>query len=294
MFQTIGLLNRLATGFILFAAGLTLSACVSTSSLDQLAGTTPSGSAFSQALFHNYAYLARSFGQSADTSGSLFDSGNDLDTLAEAFATKALLAAKGSEVEPEPASSDSAGLRDRLVRALAEGKDRFPSDAARAQADFDCWMLNSTVASQAAAAGQCHASFNNTLGRLESDLHPRAFVPPTSSAAPAASYSVYFNFGSWTLAGEQLTTLQQAIAAARAGRQTRISIVGHTDTSGAVEHNQALSLKRANAVAETLVDMGARREAIQTSGVGESDPVVQTGDDVKEARNRRAVVTLLP
>jgi outer membrane protein OmpA-like peptidoglycan-associated protein len=40
--------------------------------------------------------------------------------------------------------------------------------------------------------------------------------------------------------------------------------------------------------------MGARRAAIQASGVGENDLAVQTGDDVKEARNRRAVINLQP
>jgi outer membrane protein OmpA-like peptidoglycan-associated protein len=40
--------------------------------------------------------------------------------------------------------------------------------------------------------------------------------------------------------------------------------------------------------------MGARREAIQVSGVGENDLAVQTPDGVREAKNRRAVVTLLP
>ena len=293
MFQASRLLNRLTAGLALVLAGIALSACVSTSSLDQLSGATPTGSAFTQALFQNYAYLARSFGESGDTTGSLFDTASDSSALAEAFATKALIAAKGTEVEPEPASSDAAASRDRLMRALAEGKDRFPTDAARAQADFDCWMLNRSVDSQHAAADQCRASFNNTIARLEADLHPHAvFVP--SPAAPAANYTVYFNFGSWTLTGEELTTLQQAIAAARAGQQTRITIVGHTDTSGSAQYNQELSVKRANVVAETLVDMGARRDAIQTSGVGETDLAVQTADGVKEAKNRRAVVTLLP
>jgi len=293
MFQASRLLNRLTAGLALVLAGIALSACVSTSSLDQLSGTTPTGSAFTQALFQNYAYLARSFGESGDTTGSLFDTASDSSALAEAFATKALIAAKGTEVEPEPASSDAAASRDRLMRALAEGKDRFPTDAARAQADFDCWMLNRSVDSQHAAADQCRASFNNTIARLEADLHPHAvFVP--SPAAPAANYTIYFNFGSWTLTGEELTTLQQAIAAARAGQQTRITIVGHTDTSGSAQYNQELSVKRANVVAETLVDMGARRDAIQTSGVGETDLAVQTADGVKEAKNRRAVVTLLP
>jgi OOP family OmpA-OmpF porin len=226
---------------------------------------------------------------------SIFDDTSDTDELAEAFATKALIAAKGVEVDAEPAMNADAGqVRDRLVVALSEGKDRFPGDAARAQADFDCWMLNSTLDSQRGAAEQCRQSLTGSLSRLEHDIHRPAFVPPPMTATTVTNYTVYFDFDSWTLTGEQLSTLQQAIATARSGGQSRIAIVGHTDTSGSASYNQTLSLKRANVVAETLVDMGARREAIQTSGVGETDLAVQTPDGVKEAKNRRAVVTLMP
>jgi outer membrane protein OmpA-like peptidoglycan-associated protein len=293
--------RRIVAALALVAAGLTLGACANTSSLDSLAGTTPSGSPFTQALFKNYAYLANSFGGGSggnvdsDSVFSIFDTGGDSNMLAEAFATKALIAAKGVEVEPEPGNSDSAAqMRDRLMRALAEGKDRFPSDAARAQADFDCWMLNSSVASQRGAAEQCRVSLTGSLSRLEQNMHHPVFTPPPMTAAPTANYTVYFDFDSWTLTGEQLTTLQQAIATARAGGQARIGIVGHTDTSGAAGYNQELSVKRANVVSDTLVDMGARRDAIQISGVGETDLAVQTPDGVKEPKNRRAVVTLLP
>ena len=297
--------NRLTSGFALAAAGLVLSACVSTSSLDDLASATPTGSAFTQQLFKNYAYLANSFGGASsggsrgsfDSEGSLTifgDSGANSD-LAEAFATKALIAAKGVEVDPEPSTDDdSAQARSRLLRALAEGKDRYAVDAARAQTDFDCWMLNATVVSQAAAASQCRASFGNSIDRLERDIRPPMISAPPPVAAPAHDYTVYFDFDSWTLTGEQLTVLQQAIATARAGGQSRITIVGHTDTSGSAGYNQSLSVKRANVVSETLVDMGARREAIQTSGVGETDLAVPTPDGVREPKNRRAVVTLMP
>jgi outer membrane protein OmpA-like peptidoglycan-associated protein len=84
------------------------------------------------------------------------------------------------------------------------------------------------------------------------------------------------------------------INTARSGGQSRINIVGHTDTSGPAGYNQRLSVHRANVVVEALVDMGARRPAIHASGVGENDLAVETGDGVKEAKNRRAVITLAP
>ena len=286
-------------GLVLAIAALTLSACASTSSLDDLANATPTGSPFTQQLFKNYAYLANSFGGNGggvdSDDDSIFDSGSGSD-LAEAFATKALIAARGTEPEPEPSTDDaSAQARGRLMAALAQGKDHFPVDAARAQTDYDCWMLNATVASQQAAAASCRDSFGASIARLEADLRPAPPPPPPAPApAAAANYTVYFDFDSWTLSGEQLTVLQQAINAARTGQQTHITIVGHTDTSGSPDYNQGLSVKRANVVKDVLVQMGARPDSIQASGVGETDLAVPTKDGVKERQNRRSVVTLLP
>jgi len=113
-------------------------------------------------------------------------------------------------------------------------------------------------------------------------------------APVAANYTVYFDFDSWTLKAEQLKVLDDVIASARTGGQANINIVGHTDTSGPSDYNQRLSVRRANVVVEALVQMGARRAALHASGVGETDLAVQTEDGVKEAQNRRTVISLQP
>jgi outer membrane protein OmpA-like peptidoglycan-associated protein len=288
----------------LLAAALTLSGCA-TGALDQLSDATPTGSEFTQDLFKNYSYIARSFGEvgapsdatfDQEGSMSLTDSDSDVASLANDYAQKALDAANGLEVSPEPSPDENAqAIRIRLMRALDEGRDKFPADAARAQVDYDCMIMNARVPATVAAAATCARSLQASLAQLEHDLNP---APPPAPApvasAPSADYTVYFDFDSWTLTGEDLTVLQNAINTARAGGQSRIAIVGHADTSGDAGYNQRLSEHRANVVKEALIDMGARAEAIQTSGVGENDLAVQTGDGVKEAKNRRAVVTLQP
>jgi OOP family OmpA-OmpF porin len=280
--------NRLTAGLAFAVAALVLAGCAGTSALDELATTVPSGSAFTQALFHDYAYLANSFGSGGDA--GMFD--DDTSSLAEAFATKALIAAQGTEPDPEPSiDGDSAQARARLIRALGMNKNRFPAEAARAQAEYDCWMLNSTIQSQSAAAAQCRDAFGQAIDRLE---HPQFASAPVTAPPPAADYTVYFEFDSWSLSAEDLTVITNAMAAARSGQQTHIIIVGHTDTSGSPGYNQNLSVRRASVVKDVMVQMGARPEAIQTSGVGESDLAVQTPDGVKEPKNRRTVITLQP
>ena len=119
---------------------------------------------------------------------------------------------------------------------------------------------------------------------------------PVSAPAPAqatpSDYTVYFDLNSWTLTAEDLAVITNAINTARAGGQSHITVVGHTDTSGSAAYNQRLSVRRANVVVEAMVDMGARRAAIQASGVGKTDLAVPTPDGVKEAKNRRSVITL--
>jgi len=303
---------------MLAAAALLAAGLAACSSDEDEAGGTP----FTQALAKDYTDLSTQAGAlpAAPVESGFFDSLNPFsssdtssDLLAKAFTAKADLATAGTEPEPEAGNGPAeTTIRARLVRALAASKDQFPEQAARAQADYDCWVLYGSVASAAAASQACRTALDSSLPRLETASRPApppvpapapapvttAPVPPPAPApAPAAAasdFTVYFDFDSWTLKAEQLKVLDDVIATARNGGQSNIIIVGHTDTSGPADYNQALSIKRANVVVEALVQMGARRAALHASGVGETDLAVQTGDNVKEAKNRRTVITLQP
>ena len=72
-----------------------------------------------------------------------------------------------------------------------------------------------------------------------------------------------------------------------------ISIIAHTDTSGDLDYNVALSLRRAEAVKDIFLSQGIAAERISTEARGESDPAVDTGDGVRENRNRRAVISIV-
>jgi len=302
-------------GYVAVAAlGLILAGCSSWFGSDGSDSAQPMASAFNQALAKDYDALSQSVTTGNDTSeggffsspfahmGVNFWSKSPSESLVMTFAAKAELAAKGGDVAPEPSTdSTSEAAHARLDAVLGAGKDRYPDDAARAQTDYDCWMLDAMVASQATAASQCQASLSGSLARLEADVRPAPPPPPPpepaqpSASAPAASnYTVYFDFDSWTLRAEDLAVLTQVSKTVGAGGQTHITIVGHTDTSGPAWYNQKLSVERANVVVEALVDMGVRRESLKASGVGETDLAVPTADGVREPKNRRTVIDLTP
>lgn len=283
---------RGAVRLVAVAALFALAGCASSSAFDQLTSVQPTGTPFQQALYGNYAHLAWSY--APDSSAPRFaDIDSAMQGVADAFATKAIIAAQGHDVAPEAGlTPDQQNARARLAAALDQGRNTFPADAARAQADFDCWVLNSTVPTLYASSARCRGSFAASLAKFERDLRPVAALP---APMPAASgYTAYFGFDSWALRAEDLAVLQQAVSDARAGRQSHIAVVGHTDTVGSARYNMRLSKKRANVVKDALVDMGARRAAVVATGVGKTDLAVPTGDGVNEPKNRRAVVTLEP
>lgn len=307
--------RKIVRSLILSAAAIALAGGLAACSSDD--DVTLGGSPFTQALGRDYTNLsaqaatlppapdAQSDDGWFDWLDPFSDSSNANDLLVKAFDSKAEIATNGAEPEPEAAPDAVAGaIRARLVRALTASKDQVPDVAARAQTDYDCWILYGTVPTAAAASQACRTSLDSSLVQLENSGRPApaptapapvpAPVPVPPPAAAPSDFTVYFDFDSWTLTAEDLTVLTNVINTARSGGQSTIDIVGHTDTSGPADYNQRLSVHRANVVEEALVDMGARRAAIHTSGVGENDLAVQTGDGVKEAKNRRAVITLAP
>jgi outer membrane protein OmpA-like peptidoglycan-associated protein len=71
-----------------------------------------------------------------------------------------------------------------------------------------------------------------------------------------------------------------------------VEIVGYTDTLGTEAYNAGLSLERAAAIRDTLVWGGVDPKEITIAGRGEGDPLVVTGDQVPEPRNRRVEITV--
>jgi outer membrane protein OmpA-like peptidoglycan-associated protein len=126
----------------------------------------------------------------------------------------------------------------------------------------------------------------------EADVQ-RTFGDALSSLPPPPRvFNLYFQFESDELTDEARTLLPEILRVVKERPVPDVVVVGHTDTTGTPAANLELGLKRAMTVRNLLVKTGFDASAIEVTSLGESDPLVPTPDETREARNRRVEVAV--
>ncbi len=110
--------------------------------------------------------------------------------------------------------------------------------------------------------------------------------------SPPVHFILYFENVSTALNADSLKVLPQIVDTINARNSVDISIVGHADTAGDKNFNLRLSTRRAEAVSNLLIEKGIKKECLEISSHGEENPLIQTDDNVSEARNRRVEVVV--
>jgi len=234
------------------------------------------GAGFNGALASEYAELAR--GQA----------GMVRWMNATAYIAKAQQAEGGSSPAPwSPdqlgVNGDAASLYQEAVDTINANKAERPAACARAQAMWDQYLF---ILRAEANGANCPLTSDEARAMLDEALQACAPAPQQ------ADYIVYFGFDRSNLTERAIETVNEVAEAVDAMSASAISVVGHTDTVGSVQYNQALSERRARSVAEALVDRGIPADIMTLAGRSELEPARVTGDGVREQLNRRAEISL--
>jgi outer membrane protein OmpA-like peptidoglycan-associated protein len=105
-------------------------------------------------------------------------------------------------------------------------------------------------------------------------------------------FRLYFIVGSAELTPESKLAYRAVFDDTKQRSVYEIEVIGFTDTVGNLPYNQALSLRRAAAIRDTLVRDGVNRQTISIAGRGKRDLLVPTADETPEPRNRRVEITV--
>jgi outer membrane protein OmpA-like peptidoglycan-associated protein len=106
------------------------------------------------------------------------------------------------------------------------------------------------------------------------------------------SFLLYFLHSTAELTAKSKAYIPEVLAIIKKRSQYEISIIGHADTTGNDEYNMKLSSERAEAVKAILFSKGINSGNIELRYHGKRDPLVPTGDNVNEPRNRRVEVVV--
>jgi outer membrane protein OmpA-like peptidoglycan-associated protein len=136
----------------------------------------------------------------------------------------------------------------------------------------------------------------DTRGNIDKAAVTQEEVQRTFGAALAAqppkpmSFTLYFNIASAEVTPDSQPILEALFAEVVKREAVEVQVTGHTDRVGTDANNDRLSLERAQAVRDMLVQRGLKTTFIRAVGRGEREPLIPTPDEQPEPRNRRVEV----
>jgi outer membrane protein OmpA-like peptidoglycan-associated protein/opacity protein-like surface antigen len=111
---------------------------------------------------------------------------------------------------------------------------------------------------------------------------------------PIGPFIVFFDWDKDDITPAAAGILDNAAAAYQQTGRASVTLAGHADRSGSDAYNVGLSQRRANNVRSYLAGRGVPDGSITTEAFGESRPLVDTADGVREPQNRRVEITFGP
>ena len=173
-----------------------------------------------------------------------------------------------------------------------------------------CWRTGfwTPAAAEAALAGQFPVGCE-----CDKDLMPKAKCEPAAASKPAEpakpaaraatpkpaaqkitlAADTLFDFDKATLKPEGKAKLDDLVGKVKGINLEVVIAVGHTDSVGADAYNQALSVKRSEAVKAYLVSKGVEKNRVYTEGKGEKQPVADNKTKEGKAKNRRVEIEVV-
>ena len=266
---------------------------------------------FHQHLLHNYK----------ENASFEADKMHDWNS-AKLYSEKALRALDGENIYPEEVTywklplektKDIRSGYNSLLSIYDVALIKDPKNLAKAISSLDCWAEQEEEKWQTWDINKCKNNFHTAMHDIykflievsekeevqeeikkeelkkenESDV-----LVVTQNEKKEVMQIIYFDFDNSELSQVSKNTLIDFLDKNKK-ELSRYIIFGHTDTKGTRKYNFNLSIKRAEAVKEILLNQGIAAKEVSVLGKGEDDLAVDTPDDKKHPANRRAEVKIL-
>ncbi|MBD2841205.1 OmpA family protein [Erythrobacter rubeus] len=191
---------------------------------------------------------------------------------------------------------DAALAATNNVDVVAANDPRYLwANEAKAQCAIALGFLKSDTRDEASIA-KCDYAYG-----LMTQIPRRPVAPPPPPPPPLPAPEVctdqqpgivFFGFDSAEPMEGATQTIQFLAGNAETCGWDSFRVVGHADRAGSNTYNEALSLRRAEAIADLMVGLGIDRSRMSISAEGETNPRVPTADGIRSPENRRVEITV--
>ena len=230
---------------------------------------------------------------------------------AKLYSEKALAASSGKTLKPEEINywkipttkiTEFQQAYDNLMVVYDDAITNNPYNLAIAVSSLDCWSEQQEENWQNWDILRCKEDFLNAMHQIYDSLKTNNQKKISIKKTDTDSASIitknknekilqiiYFDFDKSELSQVSINSIKSYIEK-NSEIINKFIIVGHTDTKGTKKYNMNLSLQRALAVKDILINIGINNENIKILAKGESSLLVKTEDEVEHPANRRAEI----
>ena len=231
---------------------------------------------------------------------------------AKLYSEKALEALEGKEVKPQKIQywkisneyiPDLSYSYNNLMEIYDDAKIVDHHNLAKAISSLDCWAEQQEEDWQSWDINKCKEDFINAMHVLyekivnnknntsikKNNKNLESVSVVTKNEKKEIMQIIYFDFDESTLSQISIQTINKFLNKNKK-LISNFVIIGHADTKGSNKYNLELSLKRAEAVKNILLNNGIKQNKISILGRGEEFLAIKTADNVAHPANRRAII----
>jgi len=203
-----------------------------------------------------------------------------------------LEAQQRQQAEQERLAADQARQQAEAATQQAQ-QERQQADAARQAAVQQQQQLAAQTQQAQLQAQQANQEKEQIRARLRDQLNQVLQTRDTARGLIVNMSDVLFDTGKATLRVGAREKLAKVAGILLAYPDLRLSLGGHTDSTGTLGFNQQLSQQRAAAVRDYLVSQGLKpTEIVAVDGFGPSQPVASNATPAGRQQNRRVEIVV--
>ena len=203
-------------------------------------------------------------------------------------------ATRMAQEESAATAAASRSAQEAAARAAVAADARKQAESGRQQAEAVAQQANQATREAQTKMGQMVREREEELNHMQEALNRVVETrrTPTGMVISLPNSIFRFDFDKADLNAHNRELLSRIAGILLISKGYGLSVFGYTDDVGSAEYNQQLSLRRANAVKDYLVQAGIDPSIVNVKGYGKTSPLAEGVSGEDRSKNRRVEIAL--